>query len=217
MTTAQVVETSVTVNNSPIQDYVHPDDQTQPTFTVLCQSVGLYTARRPNCSYKLKSSFMREGRIIQEESHNTITCSASNDTRNGVWTVKTSKKMNEVSFKGKSEETAAKSNANLRGKASGWLRHNGNLNWSFTKKSGRRHKLTKCFYSRRINYLISFIPFLVSHNFTIWSPWNALVCFQTSSLPFTRKSKTQNFHSLTMVCFQRLTEQETEDEYENKK
>ena len=33
MTTAQVVETSVTVNNnSPVQDYVHPDDQTQPTF-----------------------------------------------------------------------------------------------------------------------------------------------------------------------------------------
>ena len=33
MTIAQVVETSVSVNNnSPIQDYVHPDDQTQPTF-----------------------------------------------------------------------------------------------------------------------------------------------------------------------------------------
>ena len=33
MTTAEVVETSVTVkNNSPIQDYVHADDQTQPTF-----------------------------------------------------------------------------------------------------------------------------------------------------------------------------------------
>ena len=33
MATAQVVETSVTVNNnSPIQDYVHSDDQTQPTF-----------------------------------------------------------------------------------------------------------------------------------------------------------------------------------------
>ena len=31
MTTAQFVETSVTVNNnSPIKDYVHPDDQTQP-------------------------------------------------------------------------------------------------------------------------------------------------------------------------------------------
>ena len=31
MTTAQVVETSVTVNNnSPLQDYFHPDDQTQP-------------------------------------------------------------------------------------------------------------------------------------------------------------------------------------------
>ena len=33
MTTAQVVETSVTVNNnSPIQDYIYPDNQTQPTF-----------------------------------------------------------------------------------------------------------------------------------------------------------------------------------------
>ena len=33
MTTALVVETSVTVNNnSPVQDYVHPDDHTQPTF-----------------------------------------------------------------------------------------------------------------------------------------------------------------------------------------
>ena len=30
-TTCALVETSVTVNNnSPIQDYVHPDDQTQP-------------------------------------------------------------------------------------------------------------------------------------------------------------------------------------------
>ena len=32
MITAQVVETSVIVNNSPIQDYVHPDDHTQPTY-----------------------------------------------------------------------------------------------------------------------------------------------------------------------------------------
>ena len=33
MSTAQVVETSVTVNNnSPIPDYVRPDDQTQPTY-----------------------------------------------------------------------------------------------------------------------------------------------------------------------------------------
>ena len=33
-TTEQVVETSVTVNNSPIQRCVHPDDQTQPTNVV---------------------------------------------------------------------------------------------------------------------------------------------------------------------------------------
>ena len=33
MTTAQNVETSVTVNNnSPIQDYVHPDDHAQPPY-----------------------------------------------------------------------------------------------------------------------------------------------------------------------------------------
>ena len=33
VTTTQVVKTSVTVhNNSPIQDYVHPDDHAQPTY-----------------------------------------------------------------------------------------------------------------------------------------------------------------------------------------
>ena len=38
MTTTQVVETSVTVNNnSPIQDYVHLYDQTQPTFKMCWQ------------------------------------------------------------------------------------------------------------------------------------------------------------------------------------
>ena len=50
MTTAQVVETSVTVNNnSPILDYVHPDDQTQPfviiisvTATAVYASFGFY-------------------------------------------------------------------------------------------------------------------------------------------------------------------------------
>ena len=35
MTTAQVVETSITVNNSPIQDYIHLDDQTQPTSALI--------------------------------------------------------------------------------------------------------------------------------------------------------------------------------------
>ena len=57
MTTAQVVQTSVTVNNnSPIQDYFHPDDQTQPTFEMtpgfkpftllllLCRSMKLWNA-----------------------------------------------------------------------------------------------------------------------------------------------------------------------------
>ena len=36
LTLKMVVETSVTVNNNcPIQDYVHPDDQTQPFEIVI--------------------------------------------------------------------------------------------------------------------------------------------------------------------------------------
>ena len=43
MTTTKVVETSVTVNNnSPIQDYVHLNDQTQPTFEII-RSVTLFS------------------------------------------------------------------------------------------------------------------------------------------------------------------------------
>ena len=32
MTTTQIVETSVNVNNSPIQDYDHPDNHAPPTY-----------------------------------------------------------------------------------------------------------------------------------------------------------------------------------------
>ena len=35
MTTVKVVETSVTVNNSPIQDYVHLDDHFQHTYEMI--------------------------------------------------------------------------------------------------------------------------------------------------------------------------------------
>ena len=42
MTTAQVVETLVTANNnSPIQDYVHPDDQTQPFLIHIIKVIPL--------------------------------------------------------------------------------------------------------------------------------------------------------------------------------
>ena len=52
MTTVQVVETSVTVNNdSPIQDYVHPDDQTQPTF-------DYYIIAKSNSSFFVSIFFM---------------------------------------------------------------------------------------------------------------------------------------------------------------
>ena len=41
MTTAKVVETSVTAvnKNSPIQDYVYLDDQTQPTFEIIITKI----------------------------------------------------------------------------------------------------------------------------------------------------------------------------------
>ena len=61
-TTTQVVETSVTVNNnSPIQDYVHPDDHTQPTnemtpgfkpFTVPEVFVKVSSAQFPSVSLR---------------------------------------------------------------------------------------------------------------------------------------------------------------------
>ena len=35
LTLKQVVETSVTVNNSPPQDYVHPDVHIQPTYEMI--------------------------------------------------------------------------------------------------------------------------------------------------------------------------------------
>ena len=54
MTTAQVVETSVIVNNnSPIQDYVHPDDQTQPFEIIgnLSTRRSWYHGRQPEVFY----------------------------------------------------------------------------------------------------------------------------------------------------------------------
>ena len=43
MTAAHVVETSVTVNNNiPIQDYIHSDDQTQPTYELTILSLNLF-------------------------------------------------------------------------------------------------------------------------------------------------------------------------------
>ena len=46
MTSAQVVETSVTVNNNrPVQDYVHPNDHTQPTYNLFGRFGGLCIVR----------------------------------------------------------------------------------------------------------------------------------------------------------------------------
>ena len=65
MTTAQVVETSVTVNNnSPILDYVHPDDQTQPTFLKMniASQVKLVLYRSGNLLLSLHAVQIRDSK-----------------------------------------------------------------------------------------------------------------------------------------------------------
>ena len=65
MTTAQVVETSITVNNnSPIQDYVHPDDQTQPTLE-MTPGFKPFTERFQCNAYKAKEALMSFFRVPQ--------------------------------------------------------------------------------------------------------------------------------------------------------
>ena len=64
MTTAQVVETSVTVNNnSPILDYVHPDDQTQLTFKMnIASQVKLVLYRSGNLLLSLHAVQIRDSK-----------------------------------------------------------------------------------------------------------------------------------------------------------
>ena len=51
ITTTQLVETSVTVNNSPIQDYFDPDNHAQPTYEM---TPGL--KKLPKCCNSLRPS-----------------------------------------------------------------------------------------------------------------------------------------------------------------
>ena len=70
MTTAQVVQTSVTVNNySPIQDYVHPDDQTQPTFYFLINLRLFQTLRQ------ITNRWRRTKTITKFQVENCFICS----------------------------------------------------------------------------------------------------------------------------------------------
>ena len=54
---AQVVETSDTVNNSPIQDYVHPDDHAQPPYEI---TPGLKPFRASQHKLTLKNCWARK-------------------------------------------------------------------------------------------------------------------------------------------------------------
>ena len=80
MTTPQVVETSVTVNNnSPIQNYVHPDDQTQPTFEKPLNKY-LYIIPASN-----KKAFIRLRGELMRYTRNSSTFKAFSDTREKFW------------------------------------------------------------------------------------------------------------------------------------
>ena len=70
MTTAQVVETSITVNNnSPIQDYVHPDDQTQPTFE-MTPGFKRFTAIVVQCFPVCNCSLCKEVQCLSIQKNN---------------------------------------------------------------------------------------------------------------------------------------------------
>ena len=71
MTNAQVVETSATVNNdSPIRDYVRPDDQTQPTFeTYYCYHFFFFFF---DSIYTFSSTSQSTAKSFFERSHPSI-------------------------------------------------------------------------------------------------------------------------------------------------
>ena len=57
VTITQVVETSVSVNNSPIQDYNHLDDDAQPTYEMSVEFKLLTVILLTITMKKLKKSF----------------------------------------------------------------------------------------------------------------------------------------------------------------
>ena len=62
MTTALVVETSVTVNNnSPIQDYVHPDDHSQLTYQITPGFQPL--TKKPLFNWSMQSIRLKRNKI----------------------------------------------------------------------------------------------------------------------------------------------------------
>ena len=78
MTTAQVVETSVTVNNnSPIQDYIDPDDHTQPIYEITSwvqtfHTFGTITRERKNISAWTPFSFSKAANRDGDKEHSII-------------------------------------------------------------------------------------------------------------------------------------------------
>ena len=93
MTTPQVVETSVTVNNnSPIQNYVHPDDQTQPTFEKPPKKY-LYIIPASN-----KKAFIRLRGELMRYTRNSSTFKVFSDTREKFWKRLQSRAVTQLGF-----------------------------------------------------------------------------------------------------------------------
>ena len=74
MTTAQVVKMLVTVNNnSPIQDYVHPDDHSQPTYEIITVfSHPWYCSYLVSKLWEAAETWLRYPENIRELGHTTI-------------------------------------------------------------------------------------------------------------------------------------------------
>ena len=71
MTTAQVVETSVTVNNNiPAQDYVHRDDQTQPFEIYFFVLFFCLASSSPCCKDQFAVSYFSTSLIVLIQVYN---------------------------------------------------------------------------------------------------------------------------------------------------
>ena len=72
MTTAQVVQTSVTVNNSPIQDYTHRNDHASPTCTYeMTPGFKPFTKLNPSAVVDFRFSASRHSCMHNEQLSHT--------------------------------------------------------------------------------------------------------------------------------------------------
>ena len=82
LTTAEVIEASVTVNNSPTQDYVHPDDHAQPTYEITpgFKPFTVYLEKIGKIIYVFLKSLITVGNVAESSSSPSSSNSSSSSS-----------------------------------------------------------------------------------------------------------------------------------------